>query len=125
MLAHCTTCEESFELNFRGSTEQFLLQGMDIIKLHLRETNGKKELKLCFPSLMPLRGVRMKLKGIRLKEIFEKTASSHYTLEHENGKILLYIDRNHESMGIFILESITVLSSMFLLLRLFLYTLKY
>lgn len=67
----------------------------------------------------------MKLKGIRLKEIIEKKASSHYTLEHENGKILLYIDRNHESMGIFILESITVLSSMFLLLRLFLYTLKY
>lgn len=36
-----------------------------------------------------------------------------------------YIARNHESMGIFILESITVLSSVFLLLRLFLYAFKY
>lgn len=41
-----------------------------------------------------------------------KTAKiSHYALEHENGIVLLYIDRNHESMGIFILESITVSSS--------------
>lgn len=39
-----------------------------------------------------------------------KTATiSHYTLERENGKILLYIDRNHESMGIFIPESISLL----------------
>lgn len=31
-----------------------------------------------------------------------KTArSSHYTLEHENGTILLYIDRNHEINGYF------------------------
>lgn len=50
---------------------------------------------------------------------------SHYTLEHENVKILFYIDRNHESMGIFILESITVLASVLLLLGLFLYTFKY
>lgn len=55
-----------------------------------------------------------------------KTAKiSHYALEHENGIVLLYIDRNHESMGIFILESITVSSSELRLLRLFLYTFKY
>lgn len=47
-----------------------------------------------------------------------KTANiSQYTLEHENGKILPYIDRNCEAMSIFILESITVSSSVFLLLR--------
>lgn len=52
----------------------FLLQWMDIIKLHLWETNSKKELKLYFPSHMSLRGVRMMLKGIRLKEICEKNS---------------------------------------------------
>lgn len=25
LLAHCTTCEESFELNFRGSTKQLYI----------------------------------------------------------------------------------------------------
>lgn len=25
MLAHCTSCEESFEFNFRGSTEQLFV----------------------------------------------------------------------------------------------------
>lgn len=52
----------------------FLLQWMDIIKPHLWETNGKKELKHCFPSLRSLRGVRMILKGTRLKEICEKNS---------------------------------------------------
>lgn len=50
----------------------FLLQWMGIIKLLLWKTNSDKELKLDFPSNMSLRGVRMMLKGIRLKEICEK-----------------------------------------------------
>lgn len=59
---------------FRVAQNNFLLQWMGIIQLHLWETNSKKELKLCFPSLMSIRGVRMMLKSIRLKEIYEKNS---------------------------------------------------
>lgn len=56
------------------SQNNFLLQWIGIIKLHLWETNSKKELEFYFPSFMLLRGVRMMLKGIRLKDVCEKNS---------------------------------------------------
>lgn len=103
----------------------FILHWMGVIKLHLWETSSKKELELYFPSLYVIKRSENDAERHKVERyLWEKQLqflTSPWSMKMEK----YYIDRNHESMGIFILESITASSSVFLLLRLFLYAFKY
>lgn len=83
LLAHCTTCEESFELNFRGSTKQLSCSAWVLPNSIFGRQAVRKNSSFIFPSLYVIK--RSENDPERCKV---KATISHYTLEHENGKIL-------------------------------------